>query len=105
MSILSLLPVVGDAVGKSAKYIGKSSPKMAKFLAKHGPKISQHWPTALAAIKKSKQMEPYAKQLDDTVRTYLGYQQQQQQRQRLLQPTTAQQQVQPQTVDAKNVTI
>jgi hypothetical protein len=72
MSILSLIPAVGDVIGKSAKYLAKGSPKVAKFVAKHGDDIAKYWPKAKEYIAKSKALEPYAEHLDAAVKEVLG---------------------------------
>lgn len=76
MSLLSMLPVVGDIVGKSAKYLGKNSKMIAKFLVQHGDTIAKHWPKALEFVKRSKDFERFAKPLDDVVKTMLAQRQQ-----------------------------
>lgn len=45
LSLVSMIPQIGDAVGKGGKLgatLAKKSPKTAKFLAKHGKKFSKH---------------------------------------------------------------
>jgi hypothetical protein len=76
MSLLSMLPAVGDAVGKSAKYLGKNSKMVEKFLLQHGDTIVKHWPKVLEFIKRSKDFERFAEPLDNVVKTMLAQNQQ-----------------------------
>lgn len=43
MSLLSILPVAGDIIGKGAKYLGKGSKPFAKFISKYGDDIAKAW--------------------------------------------------------------
>lgn len=51
MSILSLLPLAGDIIGKGAKWLGKGSKGFAKFLGKYGDDIAKIWKKAVGNPK------------------------------------------------------
>jgi hypothetical protein len=72
MSIFAMVPAVGDAIGKSAKYLGKNSPKVAAFLARYSDDIIKYWPQVLRAVKSSKQFAKYAPQLDAAVKSTIS---------------------------------
>jgi hypothetical protein len=97
MSLLSMLPMVGDAVGKSAKLVGNNSVMLGKFLAQHGDKIGKYWPKVKAFVKRSKDFEPYMEHLDGIVRTMMAQRQQPSAQPRATSP-------QAQMVEAKKVT-
>lgn len=67
LSLVSMIPDVGDVVGKGIKYLGKSSTFVAKFLAKNGDTIARYWPKVKQLIAKSKDWRPYARHLDAVV--------------------------------------
>lgn len=67
MSLLSMVPAVGDVIGKSAKYLGKNSKGITKFLETYGDDIARNWPKIKSKIEKSKALEPYMVHLDAAV--------------------------------------
>lgn len=67
MSLLSMIPAVGDAIGKSAKYLGKNNKGMEKFLATYGDDIARNWPKIKKHISKIKELEPHMPYLDAAV--------------------------------------
>ena len=58
LSALSMIPEVGDLIGKGVKYLGKGSNTVAKFTAKHGPKITKYWGKAKGLLLKTKKIKP-----------------------------------------------
>jgi len=72
MSLLSMIPAVGDIVGKAAKTLGQNSKMVGRFLAQHGDKITKHWPKVLAYVKRSKDFEKFAEPLDTAVKTLMA---------------------------------
>ncbi len=60
MSLISVMPVAGDIVGKTAKYLKINNKMLAK-----------HWPAILEVIGKLEKYKKYAKPMDDAVKSYL----------------------------------
>jgi|10_taG_2_1085330.scaffolds.fasta_scaffold00167_41 hypothetical protein len=71
-SLISLIPELGDAIGKGAKYLGKSNNFIAKLLAKHGPTITKYWPKIIAGMKQLKQFRPYVRAIDEIIQKILS---------------------------------
>ncbi len=71
-SIISLVPEIGDAIGKGAKYLGKGSKLGQSALIKIGPQISKAWPKVLSMVEKSDQLKPYARHLDAALKAWLN---------------------------------
>jgi len=67
LSLISLIPELGDLIGKGIKYLGKSSKLVAKFLEKYGDDIARHWPKIVKSIEKMKEWKPYVRKLDEVV--------------------------------------
>src|SRR5687767_6027939 len=68
MSLLSMLPEVGDVIGKSVKYLGRGSQRIAAFIARYGDEIAKYWGKALKLAEQAQQLRPYAALLDRAVR-------------------------------------
>jgi len=58
LSALSMIPEVGDLIGKSVKYLGKGSNTVAKLTAKYGSKIAKYWDKAKGLLLKTKEIKP-----------------------------------------------
>jgi hypothetical protein len=58
LSALSMIPEVGDLIGKGIKYLGKGSSTVAKLTAKHGPKITKYWDETKKMLYKIKEVKP-----------------------------------------------
>lgn len=71
LSLISMVPEIGDAVGKGAKYISKSK-LGAKALAKYGPTVLKYWPKVLKAAETSKKFKPYARSMDQAIKRWAG---------------------------------
>lgn len=67
LSLLSVVPVVGDAIGKGMKYLGKSGKIPAKFMAKYGDDIAAHWPAIRTKLSQMENWRKHAVKLDDMV--------------------------------------
>lgn len=81
LSLISLVPGVGDAVGKGIRYAtmlgkagkaGKAGGKVAELLSKHGPELAKGWEAAKPLLQKAPKLKPYAKQLDAAVKSFLA---------------------------------
>jgi hypothetical protein len=72
LSLLSMVPEIGDAIGKGAKYLGKGSKFVAKFISKWGDDIAKYWPKIVKMIEKMEDWRPYARILDQTVQDLLA---------------------------------
>lgn len=72
LSLLSMVPEIGDAIGKGAKYLGKSSKFVAKFISKWGDDIAKYWPKIVKMIEGMEDWRPYAKILDQTIQDLLS---------------------------------
>jgi len=72
LSLISLIPEIGDALGKGTKYLGKSSSFIAKLIAKHGPTVAKYWPKIVKGIKQLKAWRPFVNKLDEIVRKILS---------------------------------
>jgi hypothetical protein len=72
LSLLSMVPEIGDAIGKGAKYLGKGSKFVAKFIAKWGDDIAKYWPKIVKMIEKMEEWRPYARILDQTIQDLLA---------------------------------
>ena len=59
-SIISMVPEVGDLIGKGSKYFLGGS----KLFARFGPKIVRYWDSAKIIINNSKVLRPHINQLD-----------------------------------------
>lgn len=58
LSALSMIPEVGDLIGKGVKYLGKGSKTVAKLTAKYGPKITKYWDKTKGLLLKTKKIKP-----------------------------------------------
>ena len=72
LSLLSMVPEIGDVIGKGAKYLGKGSKLVAKFIAKFGDDIAKYWPKIVKMIEGMEDWRPYAKILDQTIQDLLS---------------------------------
>jgi hypothetical protein len=72
LSLLSMVPEIGDAIGKGAKYLGKGSKFVAKFISKWGDDIAKYWPKIVKMIEKMEEWRPYARILDQTIQDLLA---------------------------------
>jgi hypothetical protein len=63
LSIISMIPDVGDVVGKGIKYLGKFA-WGARAIAKYGPIVEKWWPRVQGAVARSGKLKPYARILD-----------------------------------------
>lgn len=72
LSLLSMVPDIGDAIGKGAKYLGKGSKLVGKFITKWGDDIARYWPKIVKMIEDMEQWRPYAKILDQTIQDLLA---------------------------------
>jgi hypothetical protein len=71
-SLMSIVPELGDLVGKGAKYLGKGSKHVAAFITKHGPTISKYWDEVLKIVGKIEEWEPYIKEVTNALEGYLN---------------------------------
>lgn len=67
LSLVSLVPEIGDVIGKGAKYLGKSSKMVAGLLAKYGPTVAKVWPKIKSTIQRTKAWRPFIRHLDDVI--------------------------------------
>lgn len=72
LSLLSMVPEIGDAIGKGARYLGKGSKFVAKFISKWGDDIAKYWPKIVKMIEKMEEWRPYARILDQTIQDLLA---------------------------------
>jgi hypothetical protein len=67
LSLVSLVPEIGDVIGKGTKYLGKSNKIVAGLLAKHGSAIGKAWPKIKSMIQRTKAWRPFIRHLDDII--------------------------------------
>ena len=67
LSLISLIPVAGDIIGKGAKYLSKTGKVPAKFFAKYGDDIAKHWPKVKQTLRRSEEWRPHVRKLDDVI--------------------------------------
>lgn len=85
MSLISIIPEVGDVAGKASKYLykmlragkkfkptSKLSRKMIKIATKVGPTIRKHWKKAIAMAKSIEKFKPFLRQMDAAVQEFLN---------------------------------
>lgn len=70
-SLISMIPEVGDLIGKGAKNIKRMSSGAVKFFDKVEPLIFRFWPTVLEAIEKIDSWKPYVVELDKAINDFL----------------------------------
>jgi hypothetical protein len=70
LSVISMVPEVGDLIGKGTKYLSKFK-HFDKLLTKYGPKIEKYWDKALKIIKHSEKLRPFARRLDKALKDAL----------------------------------
>ena len=66
-SLISMIPEMGDLIGKGAKYLGKSSKLVARLLERYGDDVAKHWPKVVRVIRKIEEFEPYIRELNKVV--------------------------------------
>tara|TARA_R110000751_G_scaffold45637_1_gene103393 strand:- start:1108 stop:1608 length:501 start_codon:yes stop_codon:yes gene_type:complete len=66
-SLISMIPEVGDLVGKGAKNLKRLGGAGNKILQKIEPYFIRFWPSLLATIEKISEWKPYIKELDAAV--------------------------------------
>ena len=66
-SLISMVPEVGDLIGKGAKNIKRFSGGATKLIEKIEPFFVKFWPSVLKAIEKIAEWKPYIKELDAAV--------------------------------------
>lgn len=66
MSLISVIPEVGDVVGKGIRYFGKLSEHA--MVKEFGPVIVKYWPQARNLAEKSPKLAKYLGKLDEAVR-------------------------------------
>ena len=67
LSVISMIPEIGDLVGKGTKYLSKVG-RLEKLVAKYGPKIAKYWDKAKEIIQRSDKLRPYARKLDAAIK-------------------------------------
>ena len=67
LSLISMVPGVGDVIGKGFKYLSKSGKLPAKFLARYGDDIAKQWPKVKQTLRKSEEWRPHVRKLDDMI--------------------------------------
>lgn len=72
LSLLSMIPEIGDVIGKGIKYIGKNNNLINKIILKYRDKITKYWPKLVEMIEKMKEWRPYIEILDKTVNDLLN---------------------------------
>lgn len=72
LSLLSMVPEIGDALGKGLKYLGKSSSMVQRLLVKYGDDVAKYWPVVKSKLSKIDEWEPFLRDLDNTIRTVLS---------------------------------
>jgi len=71
MSIVSMIPDIGDAVGKGVKYLAKSNKHFGQFAFKFGPTVKKYWPKVLQFVKNNDKFKNRAMELDLAVRSLI----------------------------------
>lgn len=71
LSLISMIPEIGDALGKGTKYLGKSSSMVQRILAKYGDDVAKYWPKVKLQISKLDGWKPYINDLDKTIKSVL----------------------------------
>ena len=68
LSLISMVPAVGDAVGKGIKIVINNTKLLDRFLVKYGDDVIKHWQTARTMAEKSRKLKPYARKMDAAIR-------------------------------------
>ena len=71
MSIISMIPEIGDAIGKGVKYLAKSNRHFAQFSFKFGPTVKKYWPKVLQFVQNNDKLKNRAMELDLAVRSLI----------------------------------
>jgi hypothetical protein len=66
LSLISMIPEMGDVVAKGAKYFGKSD-EVAKILKSYGPTVRRIWPKVKRELLKSPKWRSHISRLDQIV--------------------------------------
>ncbi|MDB4490099.1 hypothetical protein N9045_01145 [bacterium] len=66
-SLISMIPEVGDVIGKGAKNLKRIGGTTARLVGKIEPFFVKFWPSVLNAIEKIAEWKPYIKELDAAV--------------------------------------
>lgn len=72
LSLISMVPEIGDALGKGTKYLGKSSSMVQRILAKYGDDIAKYWPKVKSQISKLDDWKPFVNKMDQTIKSVLS---------------------------------
>lgn len=66
LSLISVIPAVGDAIGKGVKYSVKTG-KLPRSVHKHSDKVSKYWPRIRKYISKSREWKPHLLELENVI--------------------------------------
>lgn len=72
LSLVSMVPVVGDAIGKGGKALLHGNKYSRKVLEQVGPLIAKNWPKIKAGFEKAKELKPYAEPIDRAIQEVLA---------------------------------
>jgi hypothetical protein len=72
LSLVSMVPVVGDAIGKSGKALLHGNKYSRKVLEQVGPLIAKNWPAIKGAFAKAKELKPYVEPIDRAIQEVLA---------------------------------
>lgn len=73
LSLISMVPELGDAIGKGMKYLGGRGGKVShRLMVKSSDAIAKYWPKIVKMIEGMEDWRPYAKILDQTVKDLLA---------------------------------
>lgn len=67
LSLISMIPEIGDLIGKGGKYLAATNKNAGRLVARAMPAIQKYWPSILEMVKQSQKLKPYARKLDDAV--------------------------------------
>lgn len=67
LSFISMVPEIGDIIGKGIKYIIKSKKLGAKFLSQHASKIDQAWRKVVPVLEKIRKVRPSIRKMQEAI--------------------------------------
>lgn len=63
LSFISLVPEIGDLIGKGIKYLAKNKGLAAKYLSAHVDKLDRAWDRIAPALQKVAKIRPYVREM------------------------------------------
>lgn len=72
LSLVSMVPVVGDAIGKGGKALLHGNKYSRKVLEQVAPLIAKNWPAIKGAFAKAKELKPYVEPIDRAIQEVLA---------------------------------